>query len=91
MHGPNLNRDWVGLRVKLKREARNAMGVLAAGTTGTIASYSSRDRIWFDADKCGSCRCGLMIGGMGREDFTILTPPDAWKDTRGQGRQGRRR
>jgi|GEM_PF-3148631 len=85
--GPKLNRDWVGLRVRLRREASNAYGVLPAGTEGVIKHYSSgRPRIEFMSDECPHCKVRIRISGMSRFDFDILTPKEDWPDTRGKGR-----
>lgn len=87
-HGPKLNRDWVGLRVMLMRDAENAYGRIAANTTGTITAYSpGRRAIEFQADGCGSCGFRPTICAMPRHAFEILTPVDEWPDTRGQGRR----
>ena len=84
-HGPKLNRDWVGLRVKLTRKAANAHCSIAAGTAGVISSYGrGSNRIYFDADPCELCGGALIICGLNRADFVILTPPEEWKDTWGQ-------
>ena len=73
MHGPKLNRDWIGLRVKLVREAQNGHGVIAKGTAGTITGYTNGvNGIHFGADPCKHCGCALFITAMRREDFTIL-------------------
>ena len=81
-HGPQLNRDWVGLRVKLRRRVRNAYGSLPEGATGVIDGYS-RLGIRFESDSCKKCGLQLSISQMRREDFDILTPPEEWPDTRG--------
>lgn len=87
-HGPKLNRDWIGLRVKLVREARNRSGTIAEGTAGVITNYVAGGLgIRFEADTCEYCQCGLGVVGMHREDFVILTPPDEWPDTRERGRR----
>lgn len=85
-HGPKLNRDWVRLRVKLGRSASTQFATIAAGTLGTIAAYSGAG-IRFEADPCEHCRCSLIISHMHRDDFTIVTSPDDWRDTRGKGRR----
>jgi len=85
-HGPKLNRDWVGLRVRLRRRARNYYVTLAEGTEGTIDHYSHAG-ITFESDKCKKCGVQAHISKMRREDFDILTPPDEWPDTRGKGRK----
>ncbi len=91
-HGPKLNRDWIGLRVKLTRRVENMLGTIAEGTAGTVTSYANgRLQIRFEADPCEHCRCALAIAAMGREDFTILTPPEEWKNTQGKGRPRHRR
>lgn len=90
--GPKLNRDWIGLRVRLRREATNAYATLAAGTEGEITGYSSgRPRIEFMSDECPKCKVRIRISGMSRLDFDILTPKEDWPDTRGKGRHYERR
>jgi hypothetical protein len=85
--GPKLNRDWVGLRVRLLGKAQNQIGTIPAGTTGTIASYTGgRMGIRFEADACQHCGISMRVSGMVRRDFAILTPSSEWKDTRGKGR-----
>jgi hypothetical protein len=81
-HGPKLNRDWVGLKVKLNRTAQNGFAKLAEGTTGIVDTYS-RMGITFLADKCEHCGVQVSISRMERRDFVILTPPEKWPDTRG--------
>ncbi len=90
-HGPKLNRDWIGLRVKLKRRAKNMLGTIVEGTCGTVTVYSGGRGIRFEADLCKHCGCALAVAGMHRSDFTILTPPEEWKNTQGKGRPRRRR
>jgi hypothetical protein len=87
MHGPKLNRDWVGLRVQLVHRAENSLGTIAGGTTGTITSYDSGHmRIRFEATPCEKCQCAFAVAGMYRRDFVILTPRGKWKNTQGKGR-----
>lgn len=88
MHGPKLNRDWIGLRVRTTREAQNMLCRIPAGTEGTVSSYSGgRTGIGFRGDPCDCCGVSVFIKGMQRSDFVILTPRDQWPDTRGQGRR----
>lgn len=83
--GPKLNRDWVGLRVRLKRPAKNGFGSLPAGTVGTVDGYSGVRGIGIETDKCNCCGVSVFIVGLSRGDFEILTPESEWKDTRGRG------
>ena len=88
MHGPKLNRDWIGLRVMLVRQAENMLGTLAEGTTGKVTSYAHGQRqIRFEADPCEHCRCAFAIAGLARGNFVILTPPEEWKNTQGKGQR----
>lgn len=88
MIGPKLNRDWVGLRVRLRREASNSLCTIPAGTEGVIDRYSvGRRAIGFEGDPCECCGVSVHISGLHRSDFVILTPQNEWKDTRGQGRR----
>lgn len=80
--GPKLNRDWIGLRVKLKRAAENGLARLEAGTTGIVDGYPHAG-IRFAADKCEHCGVQVFITRMRRYDFEILTPVSEWPDTRG--------
>jgi len=86
IYGPKLNRDWIGLRVTLRREAQNLVGVVARGARGEITEYTGGRRgIQFTPDGCSHCGCSIIISGLRREDFTILTPPEAWRNTQTQG------
>ncbi len=87
MSGPKLNRDWIGLRVKLRRRATNQHGTLPIGTVGFIDGYSAGRQIRFEADSCKHCGFKPSISGMHRSDFAIMTPPDDWPDTQGRGRR----
>lgn len=88
MRGPQLNRDWVGLRVRLNRDAKNMLCSIPLGTEGTVSSYSAgKSAISFTGDKCECCGVSVHISGLRRVDVDILTPLDEWKDTRGQGRR----
>jgi len=90
MTGPKLNRDWVGLRVKLRRECANAHGTFPRGATGTVESYTGGKKgICFQMDECEHCHVALRVSGMRRHDFVILTPPEDWPDTRGRGKRYR--
>ena len=88
MYGPKLNRDWVGLRVRPKRSVENRMCKLAPGIEGVVDHYSPKG-ICFVADGCETCGSQPIVSHMSRFDFDILTPPDEWPDTRGQGRKRR--
>ena len=92
MHGPTLNRDWIGLRAKLLRDATNYYGTIPSGTTGTIKNYSGGARaIRFDADPCAHCSQALSVSGLRRGDVVIVTPPEEWPDSRGKGRSWRQK
>lgn len=88
--GPELNRDWVGLRVRLRRRASNSFNVIPAGTEGVVQSYSpGKSAIRFTGIPCSSCGVAVVISGMHRSDFEIITPESEWPDTRGKGRRYR--
>jgi hypothetical protein len=89
-YGPKLNRDWIGLRVKLKHRATNAMATLAAGTSGIVEGYSNTG-IYFESDPCEHCQVKIRVSQMRRHDFEILTPEEEWPNTQGQGRKKQHR
>lgn len=80
MNGPKLNRDWVGLRVKLNFDTANRFEKIPAGSCGIVDLYS-RMGIRFEADPCEHCGIQVTITGMHRSSFTILTPRSEWADT----------
>lgn len=91
-HGPKLNRDWIGLRVRLRVEAGNYYGRLAIGTTGVIDAYSPAPRrITFLADKCECCGIRLRVSRLYRHYFEILTPEEEWSNTQGEKRKQKSR
>ena len=47
LKGPKLNRDWIGLRVELRRAVGNAYGELPAGTKGVI-NYQPEYTVTFE-------------------------------------------
>lgn len=72
MNGPKLNRDWIGLRVRLKRNAANSYVAFAAGTIGEVISYrGGRNGISFKSEPCPHCAASLIIAGMHRGDFDM--------------------
>lgn len=70
--------DADGLRVRLKRDARNAHIELKAGTSGTLEiSRAGWHLLTFRADPCGHCGARGVISRMGRAAFEVLTPEES--------------
>lgn len=88
MNGPKLQRDWVGLRVRLLKSTQNSLVRIPAGTTGVIDACH-KGKVRFIGDPCKCCGVSVVITGMRVRDFGILTPPDEWPDTTGKGRNYR--
>lgn len=85
--GPELNRDWIGLRVRLLGEVQTFLCKIPSGTKGTIGAYGAGRRgIRFDADPCIVCGVAASSLGLKRRDFRILSREEDWPDTRGRGR-----
>jgi hypothetical protein len=81
MKGPKLNRDWIGLRVRLITENANGYARLQPGTEGYIRNYSPKG-IEFESDKCECCSVRVFMTRLQRSDVEIITPEEKWPDTR---------
>lgn len=81
MRGPKLNRDWVGLTVRLTRRVTTQLVTHPAGTRGTVTQYAGYG-IEFTADKCDCCGAQARVIRLARADVQIITARQDWPDTR---------
>lgn len=70
---PRLKRDWVGRKVRTRRELRNGMGVIPAGTVA-IVTYN-RSGLSLSTDPCGSCGVRVLINRVPEHDVELLPKP----------------
>ena len=85
MKGPKLNRDWVGLKVRLVSESVNGFARLPAFTEGTVRSYNNKG-IEIESDKCECCGVRVFMTRLQRSDVEVITPEEEWPDT-GKGKK----
>lgn len=67
---PRLKRDWVGRKVRTRRELRNGMGIIPAGTVVTVTSNHSG--LSLSTDSCGSCGVRVLISKVPERDVDLL-------------------
>lgn len=73
---PRLKRDWVGRKVRTRRELRNGIFSIPLGTVCTV-SYN-HSGLSLNTDPCGSCGVRLFISKVSESDVELLpkTPGD---------------
>lgn len=72
MDRPKLKRDWVGLRVRARRDLKNAHGIIAAGAT--LVVYGSHGGLKMTADRCDCCGYRPSITGVSEDSVDIVGP-----------------
>lgn len=83
-HGPDLNRDWVGLRVATNRPVKNRLVEVPTASAGTVSAYSpGSSAITVRFDPCDHCGIAAVVSGLVRASLVILTPKEDWLDTKG--------
>jgi hypothetical protein len=67
---PRLKRDWVGRTVRTRRELRNGMITIPAGTIAEV-TYN-RAGLELSTTSCESCGVRVFIRGVAEHDVDLL-------------------
>jgi hypothetical protein len=68
---PRLQRDWVGLRVKLKRRLWSGLMTIPAGTVCTVVE-TTIGRCRLTTDACPACGVAVHISRVAPFDLTLV-------------------
>lgn len=82
MSGPELKRDWIGLRVRTLCPLSNRMCQVPAGSQGKVTSYHRGFAVEFNG--CSACGCKARFTQIRPEDLAVVTPVEAWPNTKGR-------
>jgi len=70
MKKPKRKKDWVGLRVRSRKDLRNALGKIPAGTIFTVnRNYAG---LQLESDPCPHCGVRFFITKVSERDVTII-------------------
>ena len=84
VNGPKLKRDWVGLRVRARRDIQIVHGIAPKGTHGVVDGYYHGCVVIFEA--MGADDMPLRITQVQCYSLEVVTPPEEWPNTEGDGR-----
>ena len=69
---PRVQRDWVGMRIKITRDMQNGFVSVKAGHKGEINSVTHKYAIRINLDGCGHCNVAPSFSRVSWRDLEIV-------------------